>query len=211
MHLLPASAEVTAAGPGHKGHASLPGASPGARTRTAWHLVVGTMARVPVNSVAAMVFLLLAGCATAPGCRVAEQRPAAPAIVVRTTNVGAIKYRIISNMLEDGYRIERNAPYMLQMGRPVFGLEDLDATMAIGGGRSANSRVVRWTLVRSAHSVSIIAEPLLRARLPDGRVRWRSLRDDVAVRRALERRLTTLKAEIESGSYGRTGMLGGAK
>lgn len=123
--------------------------------------------------------IILTACATPPGKMTTTESGKPEAIIA--ADVTTIKAAIIADLVNDGYQVEKDTPYSLEIVRSTKGNEDIAAYFLVGNVYSSNHRVVNYTFISTASGTRVIASPSIRAQLPGGKINSADLhnRDDV--------------------------------
>lgn len=143
-----------------------------------------------------LVTLLLNACAT-PVAKITTTPSGKPEVVINVRNVDAVKAAIITDMVNYGYQIEKDTPYLLEMARPANSSEDMMAALSIGNAHSTNHRVASYTFVTNDDGIRVIVSTSLRAQLPGGKVNSMQLNDNGNVYNTFQTQLFEIKAKIE--------------
>jgi len=164
---------------------------------------VGTYPDTPVKPILVLslcLAVLLGGCIITPPQPAATTLSGKPEVLVLTQDVGAIKSRLIGDLVNDGYAIERDTEFSLVMMRRATTTESAALSfLAIGSSYSKTERVVSFTFVRLPEGIRVIAANDIRAHLIGGRVATVPMTSN-EVHAVYQTTLKKVKAQIEGGS-----------
>lgn len=160
---------------------------------------IGSALSRNLQYLALLVAALLVGCA-APVAKITSTSSGKPEVVIHTTDVGAIKSLILADLINYGYQIEKDTPYLLELTRPANSTENFGASLSIGNAYSTNYRVASYTFVQTNDGIRVIASAALRAQLPGGQVNSSPLNDNGNVYNTFQKQLLDIKKKLESTS-----------
>lgn len=147
-----------------------------------------------------VVFLLLViflpSCAT-PVAKITNTDSGKPEVIIETNNIDSIKSLIISEMVNFGYQIEKDTPYLLEMARATDSRENMTAALSIGNSSSTNNRLATYTFVKLNNGIRVIAAASLRAQLPGGKVNFSQLSNNGSIYNIYQKQLFVIKEKIE--------------
>jgi hypothetical protein len=149
--------------------------------------------KTPLLAVVCLTFL--AGCVTMPE-KMTVTPSGNPEVEIATKDISAIKAAVISRLVNEGYSVEKDTDYSLELTRATKGAEDFAAALSIGNSYSSNRRFVVYTFIKRGDIVRVIAAPGLRAQMPGGQVNTMPLSSG-NVYNLYQQQLFDIKAEIE--------------
>jgi len=139
--------------------------------------------------------VFLTGCAT-PAQKITDTPSGKPEAIIKA-DTNEIKEAIISDMVNHGYQIEKDTPYLLEMARRTKDNEDIAAYFLVGNAYSTNHRVVTYTFVKTDEGVRVIASPSIRAQFQGGKINSADLSGNGNVYNTFQTHLLEIKARIE--------------
>jgi hypothetical protein len=112
-------------------------------------------------------------CISVTGCAHQAARMTAtssghPEIEISKTSIDEIKSAIITRKVRQGFQVEKDTPYMLELTQPAQGGDDIAAALSVGNAYSENQRLVTYNFSKQSDGVHIIAIDALQAQLPGG-------------------------------------------
>ena len=87
------------------------------------------------RGLALCVTALVSGCAT-PVARNVQTASGKPEVTIARTDVSAVKSHFLNLSINDGYSLEKDSEFTLELSRSLEGMENLAATMVAGNGYS---------------------------------------------------------------------------
>ncbi len=140
---------------------------------------------------------LLYGCATPVELQV--QTPSGkPEVTIVRSDVGAVKAHFLNLSINDGYSVEKDSEFMLELSRPVSGMENFAASMVAGNAYTTNTRVVTYTFARVDEKTRVIVSNAVRAVFPNGRVNTVQLNDNNQLANNYQTMLEQAKRNLEA-------------
>jgi hypothetical protein len=109
-----------------------------------------------------------------------------------------IKADLIGISVNEGYQIDKDTTYLLEMHRPTNSKEDMFLALTIGNSYSSNSRLLSFMFVPGSDSTRVIASSSIRAQLPGGQTNNMDLNDNGAVYNKVQQWLQDAKSQVES-------------
>lgn len=138
------------------------------------------------------------GCASTP--KIAMTPSGRPEVTIASADLGRIKSAIISQWINDGYAVEWDSEYMLELTRATKGAEDFAASLVAGNATTTNSRVATFTFAQAGESAwRVVASNSVRAVFQNGRVNTNSVDGNAELFNSYQRTLLGIKSVIESG------------
>ena len=128
-----------------------------------------------------------------------------PEIIIKTSNMDAVKSFLISKMLEEGeeewnYFLIDDSKDSLTFTRQVKAGDEADKAQLMVGTRYGTrpERVVVFNLMRIQDAIQTVAFPSLSSQNGFGQTNKVSLENNIAVFNALQELLISMKTKIES-------------
>ena len=147
------------------------------------------------------VFLFaVSGCAT-PVAKITNTSSGKPETIINTHSVDTIKSMIISDMIDFGYQVDKDTPYLLELSRPIEGgAEQLYASLAVGNSYSENRRIATYTFVKTGKGIRVVASASIRAQMAFGQIKSGSLDDNGNIYNTFQKQLLWIKDDIENAA-----------
>jgi hypothetical protein len=148
-------------------------------------------------SLALCVTALVSGCAT-PVARNVQTASGKPEVTIARTDVSAVKSHFLNLSINDGYSLEKDSEFTLELSRSLEGMENLAATMVAGNGYTTNTRVVNYTFAKVSDGVRVIVSNSVRAVFPTGRVNTVQINEQNTLANSYQAMLEKGKKDLET-------------
>ncbi len=136
------------------------------------------------------------GCAT-PAKKFTYTSSGKPEVIIKGAGISAVKSKIMSEDIQNGYEFEEESPSMLRMTHPLDSDQNMAVIFSIGNGYSTNDEEITYIFIKMGDGVKIIASADARAKMPNGSVSKASLLDWKNVYNDLQLKLYGLKNSLE--------------
>lgn len=148
---------------------------------------------------------VLSSCVSPSPYRASKTESGKPEVLIASTDVDAIKTLLLHQMIDFGYEIDRDSPFVIKLKRNTGWSDSARNIVAAGGGRvdALGYTWVSYTLVVSNQKTWVVADAKVFMRPPfGGPLNGISLLGNNDGYNSLQFQLDALKAAIESAKRG---------